>query len=74
MAGTGRNVLQNKCRVRHAVVIEPCLRRLSPENGNIFGGGRRLSTNWPQFSRFWESGDRTLNRKSRPLAGRSATT
>jgi hypothetical protein len=43
------------------------LRHQSPENGNIRGGGRRLSVNWPHV--FWnrEAGDCRMDCKSPPL-------
>jgi hypothetical protein len=33
---------ESNCHLRHAVVIEPILRRQSPENGNIRGASQRL--------------------------------
>jgi hypothetical protein len=61
------------CALRHPVVIEPGLRRRSPENGNIRGGSRRLSAQWPRIWRIQESGDRPPNRKSPPIVGLSAS-
>ena len=51
----------------------PGLRRQSPENGNIRGVSRRLSPNSILISRNPEYRDKTLNHKSPPLAGFSAT-
>lgn len=61
-------------RVRHAVVIEPCLHSMSPKTGIFCGSGRRLSANWPCTSQNWEAGDRSINRERPPLAGLSAIT
>ena len=60
------------CRTGQPVLIEPCLRGRSPENGNIRGSVWRLSANWPRILRIWESRDRASNCKSPPLAGLSA--
>ena len=46
-------------------MIEPGLRRQSPESGNIRSGGRRLSANWPRISWKRRSGDRSEIKKSR---------
>jgi hypothetical protein len=58
---------------RHAVAIEPGLRRQSAENGNICSGGRRFSANSTLCPHIWECRDRSPGCKSPPLVAISAT-
>src|SRR5262249_55168324 len=48
-----------------AVAFEPSLRPRSPENGNIFENGRRLSAIWPAKKAQREARDRRPNAKAR---------
>jgi hypothetical protein len=69
---SNRDQAEHDCGQRHAVAIKPSLRRQSPKNGNIRGGGQRLSANWPRIRSTRDSGDGLPNRKSPPIVGLSA--
>ena len=55
------------CKLRHAVVIKPGLRRQFPENGSFPRRGRRLSANSPVSPPNREHGDCPPDCKSPPL-------
>jgi hypothetical protein len=57
---------------RAAVAIEPSLRSQFPENGNICGVRRRLSSTWPVESPNWEGRDRERTIESPPPVGFSS--
>jgi hypothetical protein len=56
---------ESHCEPRAAVAIEPSLRSLSPQNGNIRGVRRRLLPKWPASSPFWEFRDQRRIAKAR---------
>jgi hypothetical protein len=64
--------LSARLGLRQGQVIEPILRRQSPENGNTRGTSRRLSPDSAHIRRNRERIDRTPNGKSPPLAGLSS--
>jgi hypothetical protein len=65
--------LANCTASRLRSVVEISLWSPSPKNGNISKDRRRLSTFLPRNPANWESGDRSRNCKSPPLAGFSVT-